>query len=225
MKTTTIFISLFIFSSTIIFPQLQEGSFLVGGGLTGKVESIDSKSSGYTSKTEGSMIKFIVFPNLGYFFLENIAVGLSTRFGVTDYETESYNEIEKIGTRTTFTVTSGIGPFFRYYYPLGDFALIGEFSYEWVRDDSEGEFLDYEFPRYNSKSEEERTITILSPAIGLVYFLTRNFSIEGMLKYEIENLEFSHKYKDTINQFDGELETKIKRFLFVVGLQIYFPSE
>jgi len=223
MKTALINISLFILSSTIIFPQLQEGSYLVGGGLTGKVESIDSKSNGYTTKVEGNVNKFIVFPNFGYFFLENIAIGLTTRFGLTDYETESYNESGKIGASTTYTVTSGIGPLFRYYYPFGDFALIGEFRYEWVHDDSEGEFLDYEAPRYNSKSEEERTITILSPAVGLLFFFNQSVSIEGILRYEIENLEFSHKYENTINQYNVELETKSKRLLFVVGLQVYFP--
>jgi len=83
MKTTFIIVSLFIVSSTIIYPQLKNGSFIVGGGFTGKIESSDnSNSSG-----SGTTIKEFTFsPNAGYFVLENIAVGLTARIGLTDYE-------------------------------------------------------------------------------------------------------------------------------------------
>ena len=56
MKTTFIIVSLFIVSSTIISPQLQEGSVLIGGGFTGKIESLDNsnyRDGGYTTAVEG----------------------------------------------------------------------------------------------------------------------------------------------------------------------------
>jgi len=221
MNSLLILFCLVVVSPYQLFSQIKEGNFLVGGGFTGKVESIDSKSNSYTSKTEGNVTEFIVFPNIGYFILDNIAFGLTTRLGISDYETESYSENEKIWKTTSSIFTYGIGPIFRYYYPIGDFALVGEFRYEWVKDDGEGEVIDYGFPGNNEKAEENRTLTVLSPAIGLTYFLTRSVSIEGMFKYEIENLDFSRKYESSLSQHELELETKLKRFLFVVGLQVY----
>ncbi len=140
---------------------------------------------------------------------------------MSDYEAESYSENEKIWKTTSSTFTYGIGPIFRYYYQIGDFALVGEFRYEWVKDDGEGEVIDYGFPGNNEKAEENRTLTVLSPAIGLIYFLTRSVSIAGIFKYEIENLDFSQNHKSSLNEYELELETKLKRFSFVVGLRVY----
>jgi hypothetical protein len=119
----------FIISSTIIFPQLKNGSFLVGGGFTGMIESLDNSyytEYDYTSKWEGDMKEFTFFPNAGYFVLKNIVVGLTARIGLTDSES-NYSNTSK---NTEYYFRYGIGTSFRYYYPVGDFAFIGELKYE-----------------------------------------------------------------------------------------------
>ena len=230
MKTKFIFISLFIVSSTIIFPQLQTGSFLVGGGLTGKIEFFDfSTGSDYSNKDEVNIVELTFFPNAGYFVLENIACGISGRIGITDYElehTDSEERTERSGNTTSFVFTYGIGPFFRYYYPIGDFTIIGELKYEWVSDNGETESFEYMTASYITKTEQEQTREILSPALGISYFFNRYISIESMLRYEIENRNYSNSLIEPNNPVDVfEMETNFKRILIVVGLQIYFPVE
>jgi hypothetical protein len=47
-----------------------------------------------------------------------------------------------------------------------------------------------------------------------------------MLRYEIETLEFSSReIESNYPGVDYEIETNFKRFLFVIGLQVYFPTE
>ena len=66
MKSLLIFFCFVVVSPYQLFSQIKEGNFLIGGGLTGNVESIDGKSKGYTDKTEGNVTEFIVFSNIGY---------------------------------------------------------------------------------------------------------------------------------------------------------------
>jgi hypothetical protein len=88
MKTTFIIVSLFIIPSTIISPQLQEGSVLLGGGFTGKVESNDITSMYNKDKAAEKNTEITFPPNIGYFILENIALGLAMRRGLKDYSLE-----------------------------------------------------------------------------------------------------------------------------------------
>ena len=217
MKTTFIIVSLFIVSSTIIFPQLKNGSFLVGGGFTGKIESFDN--SNY-SRSGTTLKEFTFFPNAGYFVLENIAVGLTARIGLTDYES-NYSNTSKT---TEFYFRYGVGPFFRYYYPVGDFAFIGELKYEWALEQGEQERNGITLG--GSKSESDRHNNIFSSGLGISYFFNKYVSIESMLRYEIENITYSSRTIESNYPLeDYESETEFKRFLFVIGLQIYFPTE
>ena len=229
MKTTFIIVSLFIGTSTFIYPQLKNGSFLVGGGFTGKIESLDNsnyRNGGYTTTVEGDMKYFTFFPNAGYFVLENIAVGLTARIGLSDYELEYFNTLEATGKTNEFIFSYGIGAFFRYYYPIGDFAIIGELKYEWAWEDEERESKNYDSPHWHSKSKSERKGNIFSPALGISYFFNRYVSIESMLRYEIENLKYTYRNYNPLETIDErETKTKFKRFLIVIGLQVYFPTE
>ena len=216
MKTTPIIISLLIVSSNIILPQLKEGSFLVGGGLNGKIESFDYSTDPYDSKSENNIVEFNFFPNVGYFVVDNIAFGVAARIGLSDYEVENFTTQERIIKISQFNFTYGIGPFFRYYSLLGDFAFFFGIKYEWLWVDEDHNF-DY------SVSEGNRDGTILSPALGLSYFFNRYVSIESMLSYEIENIEYSGNEPNSNNYI--ETETDYSRFLIVVGLQVYFPVE
>ena len=65
MKSLLIFFCFVLVSPYQLFSQIKEGNFLIGGGLTGKVESISGKSNGYTDKTQGNVTEFIFFPNIG----------------------------------------------------------------------------------------------------------------------------------------------------------------
>jgi len=223
MNVTFIFISLFICSSTIIFPQLQQGSFLAGGGFSGKIETVDRSRGGNYFNYEADMVEFNFFPNTAYFVLENIAVGLTARIGIIDSKLDNYRNDEITSESSVFTFTYGIGPFFRYYTPFGDFAFFFGFKYEWLWDDTEWEYEYFGELTLNSISEADRNRSMFSPALGVSYFFNRYVSIESMLRYEIENIEYSSNEPNSNN--DIESETNYNRFLIVVGLQIYFPVE
>jgi len=226
MKTTVIFFSLLLVSSTIIFPQLKAGSFLVGGGLTGKIESFDNSSNRYYDIDKGDIVEFTFLPDAGYFILENIAIGLTARIGLTDYKSEHFYEEEITSKTSDFYFTYGVGPFFRYYTPLSDFAFFFGFKYEWLWEEGEQEYKYIVNSERVTISENNRTRNIISPALGISYFFNQYVSIESMLRYEIETRKLSYSYKGSNGSLEEyDLETNFNRFLIVVGLQIYFPVE
>jgi outer membrane protein len=131
--------------------QTMKGNWLVGG------------SGGFNSyKPDGaseSGSSFHISPNLGYFVMDNLAVGASLGF---ESVKESYSSF-------------GFGPFVRYYFAnLGESAkLMGQVSYTINSITPEG-----------GKATSGNTLGV---AAGLAYFLNPHVALEGIVGYRADS--------------------------------------
>ena len=93
MKKFFLIFCVFFFASSFVSAQTEEGTFLLGGGAS------------YTSQSGTSFLQ--LNPNVGFFLMNNYAVGLDLAYSSSDRST-SY----------------AVGPYGRAYFELGD---IGKF--------------------------------------------------------------------------------------------------
>jgi hypothetical protein len=109
--------------------QTQQGKIMVGVSsalsLTGTGSNLmsfgysttkyKSNASGYTDPGSEKMTSFNLLPRIGYFALENLAIGLDVNFIYSKSEYGGYYSSNQTITSTIF----GAGPFVRYYIPVG----------------------------------------------------------------------------------------------------------
>jgi len=97
LSLVLISLSLFIVSKA----QITKGNWMVGG--TGTFEKQQADFNGSTLRTT----RLQLYPNIGYFFVDKLSVGLKPSIDVIKTKTDSYN---------TKTFMLGAGPFVRYYF-------------------------------------------------------------------------------------------------------------
>lgn len=112
--------------------------------------------------------RFMFSPSGRYFIFDNIAIGVSLGYG-------------KSSGDTTDSESYGIGPSLRYYLPDITVNPFFEVAYSYSKNKSE--LIDYTL---------KSTTNDYSIGCGLDYFLSRNVSIEPMIRYTWIN----NKYKD-----------------------------
>lgn len=106
MKKT--FISAFLFISTISFAQFPKGSILLGGSVSADFTT-NKTIAGSTTTTNSTTNSFSLAPNVGYFVINNLAVG-----GALQFYTSSTKDD---GSRVSFATNSfALQPFGRYYF-------------------------------------------------------------------------------------------------------------
>jgi hypothetical protein len=100
MKKLLLAASLFV-SSTTIFAQVDQGQWLAGG----------SAGFDHSSQGDDKVTTISIAPDLGYFVINQLAVGLRPEFGYMKSKS-------KIGTTTSSSSTTAffVAPFVRYYF-------------------------------------------------------------------------------------------------------------
>jgi hypothetical protein len=111
-----LFAAFLLVSSNAIFAQVNQGNILAGGGA-----QFDHQSQG-----DDKVTSIGIAPDLGYFVINQLAVGLRPEFGYAKSKT-------KVGTTTTTSSGTSftIAPFVRYYFmPSGEKVnVFGDASY------------------------------------------------------------------------------------------------
>lgn len=104
--------SVFIFSSTFSFSQIQKGSFLVGGTAT---------YTDYSKFFNATRREIEVAPNVGYFLFDQFALGLRPGMTIINSEYDS-------GDQTTYFLS----PYLRYYFlsPDRPFNIMVQTDYQ-----------------------------------------------------------------------------------------------
>jgi len=100
----TLFFFLALTTSLALNAQITKGNWLVGGDATFNSSTVHDKDGNETGKSSGIRI----YPNIGHFFFDKFAVGLTPSF----FYGETKNGPSNIGY--------GIGPFARYYFLKSD---------------------------------------------------------------------------------------------------------
>ena len=136
--------------------QLVKGVYTVGGNISFSSYSVDESSSNQKD--------FVLYPNVGYFFIDNLYTGVTllySHFSSDDYASSTY----------------GIGPAVRYY-----------FAFDKLRPFLGVNYL-YE---YNNNNQGDDTLiqTDLTMSGGISYFITNYFAIETSMNYSFINRHF-----------------------------------
>lgn len=150
-KLLTITTSFFMISS-FAFAQTETGRLMIGGDA----QFASAKTSEFDIKT--TTVAFN--PNVGYFFIDNLAGGLRVEIGSTKVK---FDDFEATSTSTS------VSPFIRYYFlPLSDnIKLFGDASYGFgsTKDESDGD-------------EEKTDYSGFTISAGPAIFLTENTALE-----------------------------------------------
>ncbi|MDP1845103.1 MAG: hypothetical protein Q8K64_16945 [Sediminibacterium sp.] len=190
MKIILIFIFIFFFSITAK-SQLDKGIWLVSGTgnfLTSKYE--------YTSPTFSSKsdrLNIAISPNIGYFIIDKLAVGLRTSFS------KNKDQVTGVGGGYTNVNRFSIGPFTKYYF------LEKYKHYNLVAD------VSYQYGLYSFKPTKGNSNTF-NAAIGPVIYFNTSVGLEFLVGY--------YSTKETIKQ-DGDITTKQSGFQIGIGFQIH----
>ncbi|AYB29482.1 outer membrane beta-barrel protein [Chryseolinea soli] len=187
------------------FAQTSKGAFLLGGSL--------GFSSGHTNTTynypaisrKEKQSAIGVDPNVSYFVIDHLSVGVVTPFMYRWYKTEGVDQ------KTTYTSYS-VGPLIRYYFHLGNqWAIFPEASYSYGWTVTKGySYLSGDIVPVTYRGNTRN----LQGGLGLVYFLNPNIGVEGKFRYQ--------SMRDTYNRTDVGLDhTDNNAFDFTIGLQVY----
>ncbi len=189
---------LLIIISMNLFSQVEKpitkGNFLIGGSASGGYYSQKYTYSSSSTANTTSAIDASLYPSIGYFIIDGLAVGLSLNASISEGLKE--NKYSSLGF--------GLGPFIKYYTPIGLFVG-SKFNYSL----SSAKFDSKKF--YNDNSIN------VSPEVGYAYFINSKVAIETSLNYSfyLSNRTFANQSQ---NPDDSN---KYNRLYFSLGFQIF----
>lgn len=204
MKKLAIIPVLMLLAHTASVAQLlEQGNFMVGS--TVGFSTANSKVTSGGAGSEGLSAQQVnVAPAIGYFILDNFALGLGA-----DY---TLNSVTEPGQDKTTDSDLLFGPFARYYFSLGDNVAL---------------FFTTNFGFGNSKDEQivgenkqsiETNVFAIGAGPGLTVYSRGGFAIETIFKYNYANSQFD----STTGGVTTTTKTRTNQFTLALGLQYYF---
>jgi hypothetical protein len=191
--------------STVTFAQVEKGSWIVGGAM-----SFSRVKRSYQIPTYGAIsraISFSISPDLLYFPIDRLAVGLYVPF--THSATLGLDPNSK-------NTSIALGPSIRYYLRLSENCfLFPEVSYNYGWYINKG----MQYDRASQELFYGRSVSTQNSfkvGGGVTYFLNKNIGIEGVLSYN--RSEFT---SEEIYVFNN---TRSRSLLFNVGFQMYISK-
>lgn len=142
--------------------QLTKGSFSLGSNLSFDASNITEKNKNGNKNVLPTTFNLAVNPKLGYFVMENLALGVDINF---IYTRDTISTSSETTSRTHFLM----GPFGRYYFLLNDNLYL-------FFEASVGLGI-------RSTPELSKTLLGAGAGPGLSFFLTDNVALETMAKY------------------------------------------
>jgi len=193
MRTTFLLLLMLCFQSS--FAQLQKKTWLLGGNAS--FEKSEYKNDVYVyNSTKTSDLE--IAPNIGYFFLNKLALGV--RGSLYNTVSKSFPYPSTIEQRVRAT-TWGVGPFVRYYFlpqdkPINLFA------------DANGQ---YSLTTLNHSSYAGKSWSATG-SVGAALFLNKVVALELLMAY---------RHTNSIN---SSFENKSNHLQFKAGFQIHFSN-
>jgi len=161
---------------------ITKGNFIISGG--GTIEYSKYKSS---DNTEFSRRELSFNPGLGYFIIDNFAIGLNTTFGFSKNGVKSY--------------TYGLGPYAKYYFKNGIFLKTET-------------FYSYNIQKATNITPKTHSLTV-APGIGYSFFLNSKISLEPSFNYSYVYTKFDEAsiLPDIVKNNNIFFELKLNLFL------------
>lgn len=184
--------------------SLQRGNFMIGSTLGLSTASSRVEQGG--AETEGLSARLIqVAPSMGYFVLENLAVGIGA-----DFTVDRVSDPELGSTRDNSNLL--FGPFGRYYLPLDDnVAFFGLTNFGFGNSTSE---------KVISGQPEGIRNNIFAFGIGpgLMVYTKGGFSLEAIVKYN----HARSRFETTAGGTQVITITRTNQVGISLGVQYYF---
>jgi hypothetical protein len=200
--------------SSTSLAQTTKGSFLLGGSLEFS-KSSDEITFSFINYGDDSFefksTSITMRPNISYFVIDGLALGLITPFSYSSAKMEE----EKISG-----ITYAIGPMVRYYFLLGsDWAIFPEvsYSYGWNKKNGRDHNL-YSNEVILFPGVREGNTKDFQSGVGLVYFLHPNIGLEGKFYYQSTRTTYYFGDPDNVNTTNFNQSS----LNFSVGLQVYW---
>lgn len=212
------------------YSQTQKGKMFLGGqfNLSGSTNSNEDTLYKYDLSSFG----FQIYPGMGFFVVNNFAIGYDLKFGMSD-ETQTYeNPGQALSQSTTKsnTLSIGAGVFARYYKKIVDrlfFFANGEVSYMYQDQKLKYSYADpnITFSSSNPANQKVQGNTIsavINP--GLVYFVTSKLGVQfafGNLHYTNSTSKNKSLLFDNHNNA-GNYGISLNLSTLSLGLNYYF---
>jgi len=211
MKTTRFaLVMAFLLPCSFVFAQVTSGgNFLLGSsfGLSAASSKITIEDGlGNSDGDRPSSTQFSVSPKLGYFVVDNLALGMGL-----DY---TFSEVKEPNENRTKDSDLLFGPFARFYLPLGeDIAVFVEGNFGFG---NSSDIMDF-----NGETQDISTnIFAIGVGPGLTVFSNEAIGVSAIFKYNYARSDFDTE----IAGVKRETVTKTNQFDFSVGVSLYFAA-
>ena len=197
MKKFLLIVAVAFASAT--YAQTEKGNWMVGSDLALSFNSVketpryDGTSGNVTTQ---NTFKFV--PNLNYFVINNLAVGLGLEYQSTTTKVKPVAGSETKGTASAFV----IAPNAHYYFPIG--GNLAPFV---------GAKVGYAWDSVGSSDESKSRGLLFGVKGGIAYFVNQGAALTGYLGYDYQNL------KNKVNTNNSE---KTGKFGVGIGVALFF---
>jgi hypothetical protein len=197
-------------SGNLSFCQTGQGNWMLGANISNLAYTKDKFKQGSVTTDKTSRVEYSLTPSVGYFILENFAVGLKLRV-TSKKETSDDKRLKYHFTAATF------GPMARYYFLFGEkFGVFihGDIGFGGQKEKTERRIGNG--PDYNV---EEIKFKLLEGNIGpgFTFFLNEHVGLETSIYYT-----GLRRTNDTPN---GKDIFKQNGVTWNIGLQVYFGGK
>jgi len=172
MKKRFIVLLLLLFSSSILFAQVEKGKWFVAGYSNLGLDAGKNKSKSDGTTTENYKYSDFTFaPEVGFFVIDKLVTGLFIDF---ERYTEKYDDGDK-----DFDTKIILGPFVRYY--------IMEYKKLWPYAEGRVGFGSEKYTNnYNSDYKPKWTYFTTKLGAGATYFVTSHFGVDLFMGYDLD---------------------------------------
>jgi hypothetical protein len=199
MKTPFLLLALLSGGTTAAQAQsaISAGTIALGGniGISSHTDKAEYKAGNVNQTEETTTTQFRFSPSVGYFIIDNLAVGLNLAY------TANSSSTTRTGTGTSSpnsldaATTLRVGPYAQYYKMLSEqFGVLGTLGAGFQRNFT---------PRFgpgNTVIENKQTGFYVGLTPGVIFFPVPKFGISA----SIGNLGFDHVNSKDSNDADGE---------------------
>jgi outer membrane protein len=195
-------------SHTVSTAQTEQGRWQVGTQI-GSLSYVDNGSSG-SKQFSGSLL-----PSAGYFISKNLLLGAGLPLSLSSSRSQDIGSVYG-GHDAKSTITGvGIAPFVRYYIGSAKLKPFVGLSYSYVL--SNANYQSYT----GVKSSAKGHTNVVTPNLGLAYFLTQNVALTATLEYNIQSRN-SYFLVTSPNKVEPGPAVTTKSLDFGIGFQLFF---
>ncbi len=201
-----------ILAGNILQAQVTEGgNFIIGstvGFSTANSKVTQTEGTGTVKEQNPFSTQIAIAPNIGYFLLDNLALGIRMDYTFSNVRDQNNNSAENSNVL--------FGPFMRYYLPMSqanDFFIFGEagFGFGNSRDLKE---LATGTQRINTN------LFAFGVGPGVTVIASNAVGLEAVMKYNFARSEFDTQ----IGGVNANTTTRTNQVSVSLGLQFYFSG-